>query len=332
MMVTIAQVTGSARAPLSERGHDLYQTPPEAVHALMRVERLPVSIWEPACGPGAIARILVNAGHSVLATDLVDYASPHQDAAGWDFLMERTPPPGIDCIITNPPFKNADAFVARAMALCPKVIMLLRLAFLESERRRGILDGGMLARVHVFRNRLPMMHRDAWAGPKATSSLAFVRLSGTARMSGRPCSTAYRGNRREITSNRQLTFLTTPPRSCRRRSSGACISPSPTSCVPASRRAGCGFMCPTANIAPSRPALFAAHGRVAGGIGLHPVSPPNGLFHALELKRKGEEPSDDQYRFLWDVDATGGVWGWADCYDSAKQLLHFWGAIKRIKK
>ena len=58
MMVTIAQVTGSARAPLSERGDDLYQTPPEAVHALLRVERLPSIIWEPACGPGAIVRIL----------------------------------------------------------------------------------------------------------------------------------------------------------------------------------------------------------------------------------------------------------------------------------
>jgi hypothetical protein len=52
--------------------------------------------------------------------------------------------------------------------------MLLRLAFLESERRCGILEGRGLARVHVFRKRLPMMHRDAWNGRKANSGMAFA--------------------------------------------------------------------------------------------------------------------------------------------------------------
>jgi hypothetical protein len=53
--------------------------------------------------------------------------------------------------------------------------MLLRLTFLESERRRGILEGRAgLMRVHVFRNRLPMMHRDGWDGPRASSSTAHA--------------------------------------------------------------------------------------------------------------------------------------------------------------
>jgi len=52
--------------------------------------------------------------------------------------------------------------------------MLLRLAFLESERRCSILEGRGLARVHVFRKRLPMMHRDQWAGRKANSGMAFA--------------------------------------------------------------------------------------------------------------------------------------------------------------
>jgi hypothetical protein len=51
--------------------------------------------------------------------------------------------------------------------------MLLRLAFMESERRCGILEGRGLARVHVFRKRLPMMHRDSWQGRKANSGMAF---------------------------------------------------------------------------------------------------------------------------------------------------------------
>ena len=52
--------------------------------------------------------------------------------------------------------------------------MLLRLAFLESERRTNILEYGGLARVHVFRNRLPMMHRKGWEGPKASSAIPFA--------------------------------------------------------------------------------------------------------------------------------------------------------------
>jgi hypothetical protein len=50
----------------------------------------------------------------------------------------------------------------------------LRLAFLESERRCGILEGRGLARVHVFRKRLPMMHRLGWEGRKANSGMAFA--------------------------------------------------------------------------------------------------------------------------------------------------------------
>jgi len=76
--------------------------------------------------------------------------------------------------VTNPPFKNANEFVAHALTLCPLVYMLLRLAFVESERRSTILDGGMLARVHVFRNRLPMMHRDGWTGNKVSNPTPFA--------------------------------------------------------------------------------------------------------------------------------------------------------------
>ena len=45
------------------------KTPQEAVLALLRVERLPHRIWEPACGPGAIVKVLRAAGHDVVAAD-----------------------------------------------------------------------------------------------------------------------------------------------------------------------------------------------------------------------------------------------------------------------
>lgn len=175
--MSAGHATQSLRAPLSERGNDLYQTPPEAVHALLQAEDIPHRIWEPACGPGAIARALRAAGRDVLATDLIDYGWAGQQAHGVDFTQVGPAEAVFDgdrTIVTNPPFKDAQRFVQRALLFSPRVIMLLRLAFLESERRRDILDGGSLARVHVFRNRLPMMHREGWTGKRAASAVAFA--------------------------------------------------------------------------------------------------------------------------------------------------------------
>ena len=158
----------------SARGNDLYETPEVATLALLRAEQLPRTIWEPACGRGAIVRVLRNAGHRVIATDLIDYRSPDQDHGGRDFLLERRAPYGVEMIATNPPGMLAAQFAAHALSLCPRVAMLLRLTFLESTRRNAILDGGQLARVHVFRNRLPMMHRDGWTGNRVSNPTAFA--------------------------------------------------------------------------------------------------------------------------------------------------------------
>jgi hypothetical protein len=172
----IALSTGVGRAPLRDRRNDLYETPPCATLALLRAEKLPKRIWEPACGRGAIVAVLRAHGHEFVASDLVDYGVPVTAPGyfGVDFLLERRAPEGTEAIVTNPPFSRGEEFVEHALELCPRVIMLLRLAFLESERRSCILDTGTLARVHVFRKRLPMMHRDGWRGPKASSAMAFA--------------------------------------------------------------------------------------------------------------------------------------------------------------
>jgi hypothetical protein len=121
-------------------------------------------------------RVLREAGRGVVATDLNAYDWPDgfHAQSRVDFLLEQKAPPGIGAIITNPPFKLAAQFVEHARHLCPVVIMLLRLAFYESERRTKILEAGDLARVLVFRKRLPMMHRAGWTGKKASSGMAFA--------------------------------------------------------------------------------------------------------------------------------------------------------------
>jgi hypothetical protein len=161
------------RHPHSERGHDLYETPVAAVVALLNAEPdLPHKLWEPAAGRGAMVRALRETGHAVIASDLVDYGFPLHFVG--DFLERETMPAGCEAIITNPPFKIIEKFVAHALKLSPRVIMLARLAFFESNRRTPILENCGLARIHCFRLRLPMMHRDGWEGRKANSGMAMA--------------------------------------------------------------------------------------------------------------------------------------------------------------
>lgn len=179
MTSALDMATGNRVHAISERGNDLYQTPAAAVRALLSVEPVPLTVWEPACGPGAIVRILRESGRAVIATDLVDYGC-EDSTARVDFLMERTAPPGVPAIVTNPPFKNADEFTAHALYLVPEVYMLMRVAFLEGLRwyETGHANclglSNHLARVWVFAPRLDMMHREGWDGPKANSGMAFA--------------------------------------------------------------------------------------------------------------------------------------------------------------
>jgi hypothetical protein len=117
--------------------------------------------------------VLRAAGHEVIGSDLVDYGDPTHSYRR-DFLLERKAPDGCEGIVMNPPVKLAEEFIAHALDLCPLVIALLRLAFMESERRTPILEGRGLVRIHQFRKRLPMMHRAGWEGRKANSGMAFA--------------------------------------------------------------------------------------------------------------------------------------------------------------
>jgi hypothetical protein len=168
--MTLSHAAQSGCHSLSERGADLYQTPPVATRALMRAELLPLRIWEPAAGKTAI-NVLRSRNHTVIASDVIDYGGLDLVA---DFMTVTQMPAGCGCILTNPPFRVVNKFIAHALDLSPCVIMLARLALLESVARTEFLKHRHLARVHVFLNRLPMLHRDSWTGPRASNAIAFA--------------------------------------------------------------------------------------------------------------------------------------------------------------
>jgi hypothetical protein len=101
------------------------------VRALLSVEAFDSSIWEPACGEGAITIELAAAGYSVVSTDRYAYGFGQ---SGIDFLAEQKS--RAKHIVTNPPYGHglADAFILKALALTRqtggKVAFLLNLASL----------------------------------------------------------------------------------------------------------------------------------------------------------------------------------------------------------
>ncbi len=178
---------GADRAPLKDRKDDLYETPPEATLTLLRAEKLPLSIWEPCAGRGAIARILRGAGHTIITYDLVAYegADPGIET-GIDFLMERAAPAGCSCIVTNPPFKLSDAFIRHGLSLGCDVIVLLRLMAIEGANRSDLMDT-FCRRVYAGIERLPKMQREGWEGKRQeseTSPFAWFVFSPTPRQLG----------------------------------------------------------------------------------------------------------------------------------------------------
>lgn len=152
----------------------LYETPAVATEALLRAEQLPDRLWEPAAGRGAMVRVLRAAGHRVLSTDLHDFRSADVDQVGVNFLRPQRGVPKVGAVVTNPPFSHAQEFVNMAMLYTPMCCMLLRLSFLESESRHRWFQEAGLDRVHIFSNRLPMMHRDGWKGKKASSNVCHA--------------------------------------------------------------------------------------------------------------------------------------------------------------
>jgi hypothetical protein len=88
---------------LERESADFYPTPPEPTRAFLsaEIERLRdfVTIWEPACGDGAMKREMETVGLSVFASDLIDRGC---GAVIRDFYDFATAP--VRAIVTNPPF------------------------------------------------------------------------------------------------------------------------------------------------------------------------------------------------------------------------------------
>lgn len=150
-------------------GPDFFPTPAWATEALVDKEFFSGSIWECACGDGAMAEVLKQVSEDVYSSDLHDRG---YGEAGIDFL---TSDKKFDNIVTNPPYNAAEGFVHQGLQLAnKKFALLLRLAFLEGgNRQRTIFDENPPTRVWVFSERITFYPAGAEVKGSGTTAYAW---------------------------------------------------------------------------------------------------------------------------------------------------------------
>lgn len=174
------------------RPHESYYTPEWLCdRAVGVIEGSPRCIVDPGAGGGAFGRAaikkwpnarlvgvdtnedLVNPGyyHRWLPLDFV--GSAINTETGYVQTQEGVVRIRPDLIIGNPPYNQAEAFVRRSLEWLPfggQVLFLLRLAFLEGQRRRdGLFKENPVHLVHVC-SRRPSFNEDG----KGTNATAFA--------------------------------------------------------------------------------------------------------------------------------------------------------------
>tara|TARA_B100000131_G_scaffold291472_1_gene305095 strand:+ start:2773 stop:3366 length:594 start_codon:yes stop_codon:yes gene_type:complete len=151
--------------------YDLYPTPRKCVQQLLDREKFHGQVWEPACGRGDISEVLLDAGYSVLSTDIIDHGYENLNAIA-DFLQCTYQENMPRNIVTNPPFKYATEFMKLGYELTAqsggKLALFLRLNFLEGQKRFHWFKEHRPSNIYVFAKRQTLW-RNGEAIPKGRS-------------------------------------------------------------------------------------------------------------------------------------------------------------------
>ena len=140
---TFAQLGASNHSEGERETNDFYATDPQTLKIFLKALKrdklkLHENIWECACGNGSLSDVLKYHCHFLWSSDLVDRG---YGTSGVDFLKQDIKFDGD--ILTNPPYKYAESFVEHALELINKgnyVIMLLKIQFLEGQKRRELFE------------------------------------------------------------------------------------------------------------------------------------------------------------------------------------------------
>lgn len=141
------------RAAIAE--HEYYKEPAWAVEALLDAERFIGDTLDPCCGSGTIPDTFNKRGLTAYGSDIVDRAAGRFNVG--DFFADGVVEPSVSNIVSNPPFSLLLPFIDRSLIIAQhKVVVLARLAFLETPGRKAFFLSRPLARVLVFSKRVSM--------------------------------------------------------------------------------------------------------------------------------------------------------------------------------
>lgn len=177
-MLEFRSNTYSVMAQRSEpkTSNDDFPTPPWATRALMEhvlsdEDTQRQTCLEPACGRGYMSETLKEYFERVIASDIEDYGYGKVD----DFLNQKDFQ-NIDWVITNPPFKHAEAFINRGLS-CANigVAVLVRTVFIESiGRYMRLFSKNPPNTLAQFSERVPIVRGKI--DPKASSATGYAWL------------------------------------------------------------------------------------------------------------------------------------------------------------
>lgn len=138
MTHTYASAIVGAQKVHKRKEADFYPSPPDVTEALMQFLQLDndTFVWEPACGDGAMSRMLERHVKTVVSTDLRDDPSIY-GKRGIDFLNADG---DADWVITNPPFNLAEGFIRKSLSITPNVAMLLKSQYWHAASRLSLFN------------------------------------------------------------------------------------------------------------------------------------------------------------------------------------------------
>lgn len=135
--------------------NEWYKEPRWAVDALLDAERFISSVYDSCCGTGTVPDAFADRGFEAFGSDIVDRADGRFHVR--DFFEGEKVIDSVGNVVSNPPFSQLLPFVDRALVIARhKVVVLARLAFLETPGRKEFFLSRPLARVLVFSKRVSM--------------------------------------------------------------------------------------------------------------------------------------------------------------------------------
>jgi hypothetical protein len=183
------EVSVAGHGPRRGGPDDFYETPAWCVARLLEAWRPRAgAILEPAAGDGAIIRAASGLEREWTAVECRATAAPALGATGAgiviaDFLSWEPPSmrllETVTTVWTNPPFKDAEAFIRRSALIFPDadLVFLVRLGFLASEGRLALWRDLGAPDVYVLPNR-PSFTPD---GGTDSADYAWIVLPGEER-------------------------------------------------------------------------------------------------------------------------------------------------------